>query len=45
VNAQFHQHFFAVRLDTEFDGNQNTVSTVDVVPSSGKNLKHTRIKF
>lgn len=32
INAQFHQHFFALRLDTEIDGNVNTISTLDVVP-------------
>src|SRR5689334_12539080 len=32
VSAQFHQHFFTVRLDTEIDGNKNTVSVMDVKP-------------
>lgn len=31
INGQRHQHFFALRLDTEIDGNINTVSTVDTV--------------
>lgn len=35
VNAQYHQHFFAVRLDTEIDGNKNTVSVVDIIPDEG----------
>jgi primary-amine oxidase len=32
ISGQFHQHIFAMRLDTIFDGPKNTVSTVDVVP-------------
>jgi primary-amine oxidase len=32
INSQYHQHFFAVRLDTEIDGNKNSVSVVDIVP-------------
>lgn len=32
VNAQNHQHIFAVRVDPEIDGNRNTVATLDVVP-------------
>ena len=32
LNAQYHQHIFAMRLDTMFDGIKNTVSTVDVHP-------------
>lgn len=40
INSQFHQHFFAVRLDTEIDGNKNTVSTVDILPDdSNKDVK------
>ncbi len=31
LNAQTHQHFVALRLDAEIDGNVNTVSTVDAV--------------
>ena len=31
VNTQFHQHLFAVRLDTMFDGQANSVTMVDVV--------------
>jgi primary-amine oxidase len=38
VNAQFHQHFFTVRLDTEFDGNKNTVSMLDILQDFGKLL-------
>lgn len=34
VNAQYHQHIFAVRMDPEVDGNANTVATLDVVPGS-----------
>lgn len=30
LSAQYHQHIVALRLDTEIDGNRNTVSTVDV---------------
>jgi len=32
INAQYHQHFFAVRLDTEIDGNNNSVYTSEAVP-------------
>ncbi|OXA45327.1 Copper amine oxidase 1, partial [Folsomia candida] len=32
ILAQNHQHFFAVRIDTEIDGNENSVAMVDVVP-------------
>jgi primary-amine oxidase len=32
--AQYHQHFFAARLDVELDGERNSVSVVDVVPDS-----------
>ncbi len=32
ISAQYHQHIFAMRIDTMFDGIQNTVSTVDVKP-------------
>lgn len=32
VNAQYHQHYFALRLDTEIDGNLNRVLTNDIVP-------------
>lgn len=39
VNAQYHQHVFAMRIDPEIDGNRNTVGTMDVVPgSSNKKL-------
>lgn len=30
VVGQFHQHFFVIRIDTDFDGLNNTVSTVDI---------------
>lgn len=33
VNAQIHQHMFAARLDMEVDGEENTVSEIDVVPA------------
>lgn len=39
INAQYHQHFFALRLDAEIDGNQNTVAISDVVPLDGKRKK------
>lgn len=32
INAPFHQHFFACRLDTEIDGTNNSVHTTDAVP-------------
>jgi primary-amine oxidase len=35
VNGQFHQHIYGMRLDTMFDGQRNTVSTVDVRPCEG----------
>lgn len=31
INAQYHQHFVALRIDPEIDGNGNSVSTVDIV--------------
>jgi len=31
INAPFHQHFLALRIDAEIDGNSNSVSTVDVL--------------
>jgi len=34
-NAQYHQHFFAVRMDTEIDGNKNSVYTSEAVPVAG----------
>lgn len=36
VLAQFHQHIFAVRLDTMFDGLKNSVSSVTVKPLEAK---------
>jgi primary-amine oxidase len=36
INAQFHQHLFAMRLDTMFDGIKNSVSTLDIVPLQGE---------
>lgn len=35
INAQYHQRFFALRLDAEIDGNQNSVMISDVVPVKG----------
>ncbi|OXA61939.1 Copper amine oxidase 1 [Folsomia candida] len=35
VNAQYHQHVVALRLDTEIDGNANSVEMRDVVPVTG----------
>jgi len=35
INAQYHQHFFSVRLDTEIDGNNNSVYMKDAVPVDG----------
>lgn len=34
IDGQYHQHFFAVRLDTEIDGNPNSVYTSDAVSVS-----------
>lgn len=31
INAQYHQHYFALRLDAEIDGNENSVSVSDAV--------------
>jgi len=36
VNAPYHQHFFAARIDAEIDGNKNNVATLDVKPLRGK---------
>lgn len=33
VNSQIHQHMFCARLDMAVDGDENTVSEIDVVPS------------
>ncbi|CAL8074374.1 unnamed protein product [Orchesella dallaii] len=33
VNAQYHQHVFAMRIDPEIDGNLNSVASLDVLPS------------
>jgi len=35
VSGQFHQHIYAMRLDTMFDGLRNTVYTVDAAPLKG----------
>lgn len=45
INAQFHQHFFAVRLDTEIDGNRNTVSVVDILPDDSTNFTINQLIF
>lgn len=36
VNAQYHQHFFSLRLDSEIDGNKNSVIVSDVVAGPGE---------
>ncbi|CAL8085027.1 unnamed protein product [Orchesella dallaii] len=38
INAPFHQHFFALRIDPEVDGNMNTVVVSDMVPGSSPEL-------
>lgn len=38
INAQYHQHFFSLRLDAEIDGNQNTVIVSDVVAGPGQQI-------
>lgn len=35
INAQYHQHFFCLRLDTEIDGNENSAVVSDVVSVPG----------
>lgn len=35
INAQYHQHFFSLRLDAEIDGNKNSVVVSDTVPMAG----------
>jgi len=35
VNGQYHQHYFSLRLDTEIDGNENSVYTSEAVPLEG----------
>lgn len=37
VNSQIHQHMFCARLDMAVDGDQNTVSEIDMVPTQGEN--------
>jgi len=36
INAQYHQHFFSLRLDPEIDGNENSVEVKDVVAGPGE---------
>jgi len=38
--AQYHQHEFVFRLDTEIDGNKNTAATMDVVADSSAFNSH-----
>lgn len=39
VLAPNHQHLFVVRLDTEIDGNENTVAMTDVVPDGESKIR------
>jgi primary-amine oxidase len=38
VNAQIHQHFFVLRLNTMVDGTRNSIYEVNVVPAPVSNL-------
>jgi len=41
INGQYHQHNFRVRLDLTVDGEQNSVSTLDIVPVAGASGSQT----
>ena len=36
VNAHNHQHLFSLRIDSQIDGNENTVFQVDATPGDGE---------
>eukprot|EP00871_Galdieria_phlegrea_P001255 jgi/Galph1/212/GphlegSOOS_G4981.1 len=39
INAQYHQHFYCMRLDFDIDGTENYVSEVNVAPESLQNIQ------